>query len=269
MNCLATETAVAAFEKVQEDLHILSQLAFRAHRFEGSTELHLRAKEDVKRAFDLLLSFARIASSLESHVVHSDEPRAISRHHCKWRCVEGQLGIRRGHHASSHSGELMHTGIGAENRKVIDTDMTRQPREARDDAVRADLAIVADMGAVHDEVVIAYARAATAGLRADVNRRVFTNYVVAANLETRSFVAGRLMLWWPTEASEGMNFAARTDARVPHDRDVGPNANVVVQFDVRPHIRQRTHLRRFREPRSRVDHGARVNIRHPRLSPSR
>ena len=135
--------------------------------------------------------------------------------------------------------------------------------------MRTNLAIVTNVGAIHDQVVIAHRRTATASRRADMHRHVLSDDVVAANLQTRGLVTRRLILGRASETREGMNLAACTHPSSTRNDRVRPDHDAVREHNVAAHVGKRAHLYGVRELRRRVYDRARVNSRHRGLSPFR
>lgn len=254
---------------MQQALHILRLLAFSSHRFERGTELNLGAKKNVECTLDVLLSFPRKVPSLEPDVVDTNEFCAVARDHRKRRGIERQLRIRRGHHAFTHPGKLMHPCISAENGIVTDAHMTGEPGKTGNHTMRTNLAIVTNVGAIHDQVVIAHRRTATASRRADMHRHVLSDDVVAANLQTCGLVTRRLILGRTSETREGMNLAACTHPSSTRNDRVRPDHDAVRERNVAAHVGERAHVYGVGELRRRVYDRARVNCRHRGLNPFR
>ena len=124
------------------------------------------------------------ASSTKPERVETDQPRAISRHHCERRRVHRELGAAGRHHRLTHANILMNSGVGPEDSEVFDVYMAAESAEGSDDRIRADLAVVTDMSVVHDEIVVAESSTASPLCRADMDRHVFPNDRPLADLET-------------------------------------------------------------------------------------
>ena len=218
---------------------------------------------------DVSLSFTRKTPSLEPEAVDTNKFCAIARNHRKRRGIERQLRVRSGHHAFTHSGKLMYACISTENSMVTDAYMTGEPGETGNHTMRTNLAIVTNVGTIHDQVVVAQRCATTASRRADMYRHVLADDIVAANLQECRLVALRLILRRTSETREGTNLAACTDPRATRNDRVRPDHDAVRERNVTAHVGEWAHLYGVRELRRRVYDRARVNCRHRGLSPFR
>jgi hypothetical protein len=147
----------------------------------------------------------------------------------------------------------MEPGIRAEHCEIIDLRMACKSTEAGNDRVISDLAVMADMRAVHEIVVIADTRAAPATRGTHMDRDLFSNLCPYTNLETGRFAVEGPVLWFGPEARVRKDSTIGPDIRPTKKGDVGADFDPKPEFDLASYERERTDHHTVGENRSVFD----------------
>ena len=115
----------------------------------------------------------------------------------------------------------MHTGESAENSKVLHLDMAGERRIVGHDHAVADLTVMGDMHARHEEAVIADSRGAAAMGGAGMHGDMLADLVVAADDQIRLLAPIFQILGPMAEAGEGKDAAAFAERRPSGDHHMG------------------------------------------------
>jgi hypothetical protein len=134
----------------------------------------------------------------------------------------------------------MEAGIRTEYREIIDLCMACKPTEAGNDRAVPDLAIMPDMSAIHEIVVVTDTRAAPAECGAHVDRDLFSNLCPFTDFETRRFAIEGPVLWLGPEARIREDPTIRTDRRSTDQRDVCSDFDPRPEFYVATYEGERT-----------------------------
>src|SRR5262245_37805820 len=120
-----------------------------------------------------------------------------------------------GHHgALTDAHELVDGGCAAKDDPIAHCDVTAKHGVIGHDHVVADVTIMADMGADHEEAAVADAREPAAVLGPEVHGDVFADVAVGADLEPRRSAAIADRLRRCAERRERIDLGARSDAGV-------------------------------------------------------
>lgn len=155
----------------------------------------------------------------------------------------------------------MHPGIGPEHREVFDLHMATQTAIRRDDRIRTDLAVMAHMGIVHDEIVVTESGATAATCRADMDRHMLADDGTQADLETGRFAREGLILWFAAQARMRKDPRASADSCLANQCGVRPDFHSRTEFYVSPNEDEGPHddiggkHRPVFDAGRRVDHG--------------
>ena len=117
-------------------------------------------------------------------------------------------------------GPVVHGHAPGERGMGMDADMPPQERAVGDDHAVADLAVVRDMTAGHEEVAAPHDGHAVFLLRGPVDRHPFADDVVVANLHARVAAAVADILRIGTDDGIGKDPVAGPDPHAPHHRDM-------------------------------------------------
>jgi len=146
-----------------------------------------------------------------------------------------------------HTAELVHSGIGANRRVILDGHMPGERRSICHDDVIPENAIMRNMHVDHKEVVVADARVSAAAFGAAVDVDVLTKNIVRPDCQVRFLVVKLEILGWnpnhaewekPIVASDdcrafendvGIENAAIADRDARSDAAEGPNADVLAE----------------------------------------
>ena len=105
--------------------------------------------------------------------------------HHEWRHVARDGGVVGDEGMRADLAELMHAGEAAHVHPVAHLDVSAERRVVREHAVRADDAVVPDVRAGHEQVVVGDARHQLGLGRAAVDRAVLAERVAVADLQAR------------------------------------------------------------------------------------
>jgi hypothetical protein len=134
----------------------------------------------------------------------------------------------------------MEPGIRTEYREIIDLCMACESTKARNDRAVPDLAIMPDMSAIHEIVVVTDTRAAPAECGAHVDRDLFSNLCPFTDFETRRFAIEGPVLWLGPEARIREDPTIRTDRRSTDQRDMCSDFDPRPEFYVATYEGERT-----------------------------
>ena len=184
----------------------------------------------MKGVLDLRTRLVREAPATKADGIESDQACPIPGDHCEGRRIEGQLRSARHHDRLAHTSVLMEPRVGAQHREVFDFRVAPEPAEARHDHAIADLAIVTDMGAVHQEGVFADPRTAAPTRGAHVDRDVLADLSARADLETRRRTVESAVLGLTAQAGMG------EDPTVGANPRAADQGHVLRDLDPRPKL---------------------------------
>src|SRR4051794_30980126 len=159
------------------------------------------------------------------------------------------------HHLRPDPGELVHRRQAADEDEIADLAMAAQCGRGREDHVVTDLAIVADMAAVHEVAAFAHPRHAAARDRARIHGDGFADGAARADLESGEFAAIAQRLRRGAERNERINRAAVADGGLRRDVDMPDQPAIGADHDVWPDDAVRT------DRGALADHGAIFNPR--------
>ena len=162
----------------------------------------------------------------------------------------------------------MEPGIGAEHREIIHLRMPGESAEARDDRIVSDLAVVPDVRAVHQVVVVSDTRTAASPGRADVNRDVFPNLGSLTDFEAGGLAVEPSILGLRPKAGMREDSTIRSDSRPAEKRGMRTDFDSRTDLHLASYKGEGTHHDIGRQDRSVFDAGRRVDIQQG-LSPFR
>src|SRR5207302_6573917 len=116
--------------------------------------------------------------------------------------------------------ELVHRREAAQEGIILDDHMAGQSRVVRHDDMVANLAIMCDVGADHEQPVLANAGHHAAAFGAGIHRHVFADRVVTADHETRFLAAVFQILGLEADRGEGEDARLFADRCAPVDDDM-------------------------------------------------
>ena len=156
--------------------------------------------------------------------------------------------------------ELMHQGITAQCRPVLDRDVSSQGGAIGENGVIADETVMRDVGLRHDPVVVADTRQGFGLERAALNRDVFADRIAVADFDTGVvFGSGRLVLRNLAERCELKDPIALPDHHRSAQYYVRPDPIVVTDLDAGTDDAVRTDRDVVADPCRGIDDGRRVN----------
>jgi len=174
----------------------------------------------MKGMLDLPARGRRKPPPAKANGVQPDEPSSIARYHREgWR-VERKLGPTRSHHRFSNPRVLVEPGIRTQYCEIIDSCVACQATEARDDRMVSDLAIVTDMRAIHEVVVVTNPSAASPERGTHMDRDLFSDLRPLTDFETGRFAVECPVLRLGAEARVRKDSTIRTDMRPTQERDM-------------------------------------------------
>lgn len=154
----------------------------------------------------------------------------------------------------------MHAGVGPKDGKVFYRHVPTQTAKGSDQRIRPDLTIMADMGVVHDEIVVTKPRTSAANGCTDMNGHVLTNDRALPDLEPSGLTRERTILGLPTQAGMRENPRSRPDASLSDQSCMGAHFNTRPEFDLSPHKNKGTHNDALGEDRTIFNESRRVDL---------
>src|SRR5512134_788297 len=184
------------------------------------------------------------------------------------RQILGEVGAHAREAVRADVHELVHQGGAAEDHPVADVHVPRQPAVVGEDAMAADLAVVREMHAGHDPVVVADARDARVARRPAIDGHALADRVAVADLDRRVLARVFLVLRRRADRAELIDAVVAPDARAPVEHHVRADPAALAHLDALADDGVGAHRDAWREPRARVDHGRGMDLRraHARSS---
>src|SRR5258707_13350790 len=122
---------------------------------------------------------------------------------------------------------------------IADRDMAPERDIIGDDHIAADPAIVPDMRSGHEKAVIPDLRHSPIVFGPGIHRHAFADIAVAARHQPGRAPALLNRLWRGSKRSERINPRARSDGRLPDERNIGEKPAAIADGNVRPNHAKR------------------------------
>src|SRR6266849_10736580 len=189
-------------------------------------------EQELIRAAQPLDVVAAEAAALHADDVDAGQPGAVAHHQAVGDDVALDPGHAADHRMPADPHELVHRRQPAEYRMILDHDMTAERRVVDEDDVIADLAVMRDMGADHQQAMIADSRDhATAG-GAGVDRHMLADRVVMADFQRRRLAGVFQVLRLEADRGEGEDPGPLADRGPPVDHDMRFEADAGAEHDM-------------------------------------
>ena len=140
--------------------------------------------------------------------------------------------------------------------------MAGQGRVVRHDDMVADLAVMRDVSAHHEQAAVANAGHHAAAFGAGIHRHVFADRVMAADHETRFLAAVFQILGLEADRGEGEDARLFADRCAPVDDDMGDEGDTRPEHDLPTDDAVRTDRDILGQCRPRRDDRGGVDLRH-------
>src|SRR5450631_2231916 len=135
---------------------------------------------------------------------------------------------------AAHVAELMNRGEGPYRGVVLHSHVPGERGCIREEAVASDLAVVADVGAGHEETVAANARNTSALYGASRDSYAFADDVIVAHFQLRGLTGVADVLRRNPNGGEGIEFVSRANGSVPVEHHVGDEITFLAENNVWP-----------------------------------
>src|SRR5438445_524474 len=221
-------------------------------------------KQELIGAAQALDVLAAEAVALHADDVEPAEPRPVAHHLAVGDHIALDARHAADHRMPADPHELVHRREAAEQRKVLDDDMAGQGGVIGHDHMVADLAIMRDMDADHEQAMVADAGHHAAALGSRVHRHVFADRIVAADAQRGVFAAIFEVLRLQADRGERKDARPLADYRAPLDDDMRhqPDAGAELDLPAEDAIRADDHV--IGQIRTRRDDRGGVDLRHRR-----
>lgn len=176
--------------------------------------------------------FARELAPPHPDDVEAFQPRVLAVDEAIRNDVTAHAANATHHHLRTDAGELMHGRQSADENEVTDLTVAAERRRGRKDHVVADLAVVSDMGIVHEIAALTDAGDTAAADGADVHGDALAHLAGFADLEPRRLAAIGQRLRRGAERHKGRYLAARTERRVARNVHMRLDAAFLADHDV-------------------------------------
>ena len=180
--------------------------------------------------------FPRKALALQSNNIQAYKIGMIADSSRKWNDVRGDTGAPADESEIANAAMLLDRADAAEEHPVANLHMPAKGRVISKDDVVADPAIMGDMGADHEEAIIADARDAAALNRTDIHRDVLRDDIVPANFERCVFALIAEMLWRPADRRERLNTCLSANGRSARNDHVRFQRHLIAKRHFRPNL---------------------------------
>ena len=205
---------------------------------------------------------ARKIAALEADNVKPRQARPVADDGPIGNDVVGDAGFAADHGVLTDPDELMDRRQPADDCPFLDRDVPPQGGVVDHDDVIADLAVMGDMGADHEQTVVADAGHHAAPFGARVHGHVFPNNVVAADFQARRLAVVFLVLGLVADGGKGKYPGVGTDGGAAADHDMGDQLDAVAEFDLGAYCGIRADGNVLADFGVFVDDGGLVNIGH-------
>src|SRR4029079_7072278 len=239
---------------VEHGLHVLEPLHQRAFAREHHA---IRLTQLV----DLL---AREAFALQSDNIEAAEVGAVANRHAERDDVGGDAGHAADKRVCADADILMHGRESADDGAFADRHMSAQGRAVHQRDVVADVAVVGDVAADHQEAIGAHIGRHMASLGTRIDCDVLADQRVRTDGEGARLVVEFDVLGRGPERHEGEHLAAGAERRAAGDAGVGMHDDVVAEHHMRTDHAEWTDLDIRPEFRAWINQGGRMNFDHAR-----
>jgi len=259
---LLNNPSFARLNKPDQHLHIVSPVRFRLQFFQRLRSVQLRGEQDLVGAMNFRNPLLRESAPLQSDFVHEIRVRfARGRRH-----REGQHILRDGRSTAdirmrANAHKLMDRAQRSHNRPLFDHYVASKCRAVHQHDVITNDAVMPDMRVRHDQQMASDLRQPPAFQRATIERHIFADLVVIADLKTRRLTFVGHILWRQADRAEGEKVVIGADPGWPFNRDMRLQPAILPQFHVSPDHTIRADHAGSGNLRRRINDGGGVDIR--------
>jgi hypothetical protein len=162
------------------------------------------------------------------------------------------------HGVPADAAELMDSDGARQERTVLNDHVAGQQDVVGQDHLAADLAVVTDVDANHDQVAVSHARAVVLP-KAQVERSVLSDLISIADLQSANVPAGSQVLRPTTQDGPGPNHVFLSQARAGLDHSMPLDPAVIADQHVVLDDRKRSYLHASTQPGGGAHDGCRMN----------
>ncbi len=210
--------------------------------------------------------FAAEAAALHADDVEPGEAGAVAHDLAIGDDVALHTGHAADHRMLADPDKLMNGAQPAEHGVVLDDDVAGKGRIVRHDHMVGDLTIMGDMGADHEQAVVANPGDHPAAGRSGVHRHIFADPIAAADDQCRRFAAIFEILRLEPDRGERKNARSLADCRMPVDDHVRTKAHPGAEGHMLADDAIRADRNVLGQLCSRRDDGRGVDLRHRELA---
>ena len=200
--------------------------------------------------------------ALQPDHIEALQPRPLADGHAVWDHVVLDPRHPADHGVASDPDELMDRREPADDGAFLDDDMATERRVVGHDDPVADGAVVGDVGAHHEQAVIANPRDHPAALGARVHGHVLAHHIVRADDQLGRLAAVFNVLRPMADRGEGIDLGPGPDLGPALDDDMTVQNHVRAQIHMGPDHAVRPDFDPLAEPRLWIDDGGGVNLGH-------
>src|SRR5690606_26573731 len=215
--------------------------------------------KDLVRLANVSDLLRREAASLEPFDVHAVRLRRAADRHDVRRNVARDRSVVRNERVRADFAELMNSGEASHVDPVAHLDMTTQRGVIREHAVRPDDAVVTDVGAGHEKIVVCNPGHEPILGRTTIDGAVLTKRVAIADLEPRRLTFVFQVLRSCTDRGKLVDAIVAPDRGRSFDDDMRPYLAAGCDGNIRPYHRICTNLDGTVEVRTRMNDSGRMD----------
>jgi len=255
---LLGDATFGALDKLEQNVNFRAGITL-PNRLDRLRRVQVGLQQQAKCGFDSSDLFTRESFALQSDRVGTIGLRIAITHRLRVRKnVFGNDGVSTDISVSADATELMHAGIGANRRMVLNRYMAGERcRICHDDFAPQD-AIVRHMCSNHEEIVIANPCVTSTAQRSAMDVDVLTKCVPFANRQKGLFAFVFEILWLDTNDAERKEAIVTVDRGWTFDNDVRIENASVPDRDVLADPAERSDTDAFPKACKRTDDGSRV-----------
>ena len=234
-----------------------------AHLFDGLRRVQIGAQEETESLFERIEALASETGAFEADGVEAVAARFARRDNFReWKHILGDHGVGADVGVAADAAELLHGRKGADGGVIVHDDVAGESRAIDENCVAADLAVVADVGVGHDQIVIAHAGDAAALHGAAADGAKFAKGVAVTDFERDALARIGEVLRIATDDGKGIQAIIFSEARGAFDDGVMIEDAAVAEFDFVADNRERADADSRTEPDARRNDGMGMNFDH-------
>ena len=167
--------------------------------------------------------------------------------------------MRANHGVPTYAAELVDATQAANNRRILDHDMSTEADVVYQNHVVSDLAVVSNMTSDHEQPPITHAGHPAPAVGAGLHGDVFADDVAGADHQHGAFARVFLVLWRSSEGGKRIDLGLVSKAGLALNDHVGMQAAAVTQHHARPDVAKRADVHILPQLGAVFDHGRRMD----------